>query len=184
MNVIESSLPGVKILEPSVYRDDRGFFCESFNEARFATHGLATSFRQDNRSHSRQGVLRGLHYQLTRPQGKLVTCVSGTVFDVAVDVRRGSPTFGEWTGVTLQSDEPRFLWIPEGFAHGFCVLSESADVVYKCTDVFEPADDHGVLWSDPAIGIRWPIARPLLSPKDERYAGLHLGRDDLPRYSV
>ncbi|MDB4879082.1 MAG: rfbC [Gemmatimonadetes bacterium] len=183
MKVTETSLPGVIVFEPAVYRDSRGFFSESFNEERFGAIGVQLRFRQDNHSHSLHHVLRGLHYQLRRPQGKLVSCLNGEIFDVAVDIRRHSPTFGRWTGIVLRGDEPRSLWIPPGFAHGFCVLSSSADVVYKCTDVYDPEDDRGILWSDPAIGIRWPIASPLLSARDERHRGLSADRDDLPSYS-
>src|SRR5688500_120569 len=130
MKVLETSLPGVLLVEPRVFRDDRGFFLESYNAERFAELGLPSTFRQDNHSHSVAGVLRGLHYQLRRPQGKLVSVIRGEVFDVAVDIRRGSPTFGKWFGTTLTEAEPRYLWIPPGFAHGFCTLSETADFVY------------------------------------------------------
>ena len=186
MKVDLTELPGVLLLEPRVYRDNRGFFYESFNADVFALltdDGLPTSFRQDNHSRSTEGVLRGLHYQLHRPQGKLVTCVRGTIFDVAVDIRVGSPTFGQWTGATLNGDAPRYLWIPPGFAHGFCVLSPFADVIYKCTDVYVPADEHGVLWSDDRIGISWPVREPITSAKDRQLSGLDSGRADLPRYS-
>lgn len=183
MKVHETSLPGVLLIEPRVFRDDRGFFLESFRDERFAEHGLPTHFRQDNHSRSSRGVLRGLHYQLTRPQGKLVTAIRGELFDVAVDIRVGSPTFGQWFGCTLSGDDPRYLWIPPGFAHGFCVLSDVADFTYKCTDVYVPSDEGGVMWDDPAVGIEWPIAAPLLSPKDERYAPLSASRADLPRFT-
>jgi len=182
VNVIETSLPGVLLVEPRVFGDERGFFLESFNAERFGAHGLPTEFRQDNHSRSRGGVLRGLHYQLQRPQGKLVTAIRGEVFDVAVDIRRGSPHFGQWVGVTLSGDRPQYLWIPPGFAHGFCVLSDVADFVYKCTDVYVADDDRGVLWSDPAIGITWPLASPALSEKDTRYRTLDLSRSDLPEF--
>lgn len=182
MIVAETSLPGVLLLQPRVFRDDRGFFLESFNAERFAAHGLPTAFVQDNHSRSRANVLRGLHYQLRRPQGKLVTVIRGAIFDVAVDIRVGSPTFGRWTGVTMSDDDPRYLWIPPGFAHGFCALSDTADVVYKCTDVYAADDDRGVLWSDPTIAVQWPVAAPILSPKDQQYALLDPARTDLPRY--
>ena len=182
MKVIGTSLPGVLVIEPRIFRDDRGFFLESFNAERFAAHGLPTAFRQDNHSHSIRGVLRGLHYQLRRPQGKLVSVLRGRVFDVAVDIRRGSPTFGKWHGEILSSEEPRSLWIPPGFAHGFCTLSDVADFVYKCTDVYDADDDRGVLWSDPAIGIDWPIDAPVLSTKDHRLPALSTLRDELPEY--
>ncbi len=182
MKVVETSLPGVLTIEPRVFRDERGFFLESFNAERFADAGLPTVFRQDNHSHSVKGVLRGLHYQLRRPQGKLVSVVRGRVFDVAVDIRRGSPSFGRWYGTVLSEEEPRYLWIPPGFAHGFCTLSDSADFVYKCTDVYVGDDDRGVLWSDPSIGIQWPVSNPVLSEKDQRMAALSATRTDLPLY--
>lgn len=185
MKVDPTELPGVLVLEPRVFRDDRGFFYESFNAdvfARHASEGLPSGFAQDNHSRSTAGVLRGLHYQLHRPQGKLVTCMHGTIFDVAVDIRVGSPTFGRWTAVTLSGDVPRYFWIPPGFAHGFCVLSSSADVIYKCTDVYIAEDDRGVLWSDERIGVPWPLRDPITSPKDQRYARLDPARADLPRY--
>jgi dTDP-4-dehydrorhamnose 3,5-epimerase len=182
VNIVATDLPEVLVIEPRVFRDDRGFFVESFHDERFTQAGLPARFRQDNHSRSVRNVLRGLHYQLEHPQGKLVTCMQGVVFDVAVDVRVGSPTFGRWTGITLSGDEPRFVWIPAGFAHGFCALSDVADVTYKCTTVYQADDDRGVLWNDPAIGIQWPVSEPLLSPKDRRNAPLDRGRGDLPRY--
>jgi dTDP-4-dehydrorhamnose 3,5-epimerase len=186
VRIEHTELPGVLVLEPRLFRDDRGFFYESFNTEVFARHadaGLPAAFVQDNHSRSTERVLRGLHYQLERPQGKLVTCVHGAIFDVAVDIRVGSPTFGRWTGVTLSGDAPRYLWIPAGFAHGFCTLSPVADVIYKCTELYAPADEYGVRWSDPTIGITWPVRDPLLSPKDLRLAALDPARADLPRYS-
>ena len=182
MKVIKTALPGVLILEPRVFRDDRGFLLELFHEERFAEAGLPGSFRQVNHSRSLQNVVRGLHYQLKTPQGKFVTAVRGEIFDVAVDIRRGSPTFGQWVGVTLRENEPRSMWIPPGMAHGFCALSPIADVMYKNTALFDPTDDHGVLWNDARIGIEWPITQPLLSPKDKLYPGLSEDRDDLPTY--
>ena len=185
MKVQPTELPEVLLLEPRLFRDERGFFYEAFNADVFAAHaewGLPTRFVQDNHSRSTARVLRGLHYQLARPQGKLVTCVRGTIFDVAVDIRVGSPTFGRWAGVTLDGDEPRYLWIPPGFAHGFCVQSPVADVLYKCTEPYVAADDRGVLWSDDRIGIDWPVRDPIISPKDQRLAGLDPAREDLPRF--
>ena len=182
MKILETALPGVLVIEPRVFRDDRGFFLESFNADRFAQHALPTVFRQDNHSHSMKGVLRGLHYQLRRPQGKLVSVIRGRVFDVAVDIRRGSPTFGKWYGTVLTEEDPRYLWIPPGFAHGFCTLSDVADFVYKCTEVYVGEDDRGVLWSDPATGIQWPISNPVLSEKDQRMPTLSAMRTDLPEY--
>jgi len=182
MKIVKTTLPGVLVIEPRVFRDDRGFFLESFNRDRFEECGLPTEFRQDNHSHSVRGVLRGLHYQLRRPQGKLVSVIRGRVFDVAVDIRLGSPSFGRWFGTVLTDEEPRYLWIPPGFAHGFCTLSDVADFVYKCTDVYVGDDDRGVLWSDPSIGIEWPIANPMLSEKDQRMQPLAGARTDLPEY--
>ena len=184
MKVIETPLAGVLRIEPRVFEDSRGFFLESFNAERFAAAGLPDSFRQDNHSRSRRGVLRGLHYQLQRPQGKLVGVIRGEVFDVAVDVRTGSPTFGQWYGTTLHEDDPAFLWIPPGFAHGFCTLSDVADLVYKCTDVYVPSDDRGILWSDPTINVNWPVQRPLLSDKDQRLPPLTDPAADLPSFRV
>jgi dTDP-4-dehydrorhamnose 3,5-epimerase len=182
VKVTGTSLPGVCIVEPTVYRDGRGFFLESFNANHFAQYGLPAVFRQDNWSRSRQDVLRGLHYQLRHPQGKLVSVTRGRIFDVAVDIRRGSPTFGRWFGTVLAEERPQSLWIPPGFAHGFCALADLVDVVYKCTDVYVPEDDHGVLWSDPRVGIAWPTREPILSDKDRTYAGLDPSRADLPEY--
>lgn len=184
MQLIETSLPGVVLVEPTVFQDDRGFFLETFNAERFKALGLPTTFLQDNRSRSRRGVLRGLHYQLRHPQGKLVGVTRGSVFDVAVDIRRGSPTFGRWTSVVLTDECPRFLWIPPGFAHGFCALSETVELSYKCTELYDPADDRGVLWNDARIGVDWPIASPALSPKDSRLPPLDPNRADLPVFGT
>ena len=169
MKLMPTSLPGVLVVEAPVHTDDRGFFTEVFHAEKFAPLGLPTTFVQDNHSRSEQHVLRGLHYQLGEPQGKLVRAVRGRVFDVAVDLRRHAPTFGQWTGVELEGGDGRQLWIPEGFAHGFVVLSESADVSYKCTAPYRPAGDRSVRWNDPAIGIAWPLppgVLPRLAPKD------------------
>lgn len=185
MKVIPTALAGVLVLEPRVFPDERGFLYESFNAEQFATHaseGLPTVFKQDNHSRSTGRVLRGLHYQLRRPQGKLVMCARGEIFDVAVDIRIGSPTFGQWSGITLDEHTPRFVWIPPGFAHGFCVLSPVADVLYKCTDVYVPGDDFGISWCDPAIGIRWPVSDPILSARDRVHPGLEQARANLPVY--
>lgn len=168
MNVIETRLDGVRILEPRVFADDRGFFMETFNRSRFSEHDLPLEWAQDNHSRSTRGVIRGLHYQLPSPQGKLVRAARGTVYDVAVDIRRGSPTFGEWVGVELSDENGRQLWIPPDFAHGFCVVSEIADVIYKCTTVWSGPDDRGIRWDDPTIGIDWPTTEPVLSEKDRR----------------
>lgn len=166
MKLIETSLPGCVVIEPDVYGDERGFFFETWNADRFARHELPSRFVQSNVSSSSRGVLRGLHYQWPRPQGKLVSVLEGEVFDVAVDIRRGSPHFGQWTGVHLSADNRKQLWIPEGFAHGFAVLSERALFSYLCTDVYVREADAGVRWNDPAIGIDWPDLSPLLSDKD------------------
>lgn len=167
MNVIETGLADVLILEPRVFGDERGFFMESYNRRRFADLGLPTEFVQDNHSRSARGVLRGLHYQIRQPQGKLVRVVRGAVFDVAVDLRRGSPTFGRWEGVELSEENKRMLWIPPGFAHGFLVLSDYADFLYKTTDFYAPEHERCLLWNDPEVGIVWPLeGEPILSAKD------------------
>lgn len=171
MKVIQTSIPDVLILEPTVFGDARGFFLESFNARTFKeATGLQREFVQDNHSRSQQGVLRGLHYQLQQPQGKLVRVVKGRVFDVAVDMRQQSPTFGKWVGVELSEENQRMFWVPEGFAHGFLVLSESADFLYKTTDYYAPEHECALLWNDPQVGIAWPLhelqAPPQLSNKD------------------
>ena len=168
MHVMPTALPEVLILEPKVFGDDRGFFFESFNARTFAqATGLQREFVQDNHSKSSRHVLRGLHYQIRHPQGKLVRVVQGEVFDVAVDLRRSSPTFGRWVGVRLSAQNKRQLWVPEGFAHGFLVLSETAEFLYKTTDYYAPEHERSLLWSDPAIGINWPITGvPKLAAKD------------------
>ena len=169
MKLIETAISDVKILEPKVFGDERGFFLESWNANTFAALGLDLQFVQDNHSRSRQGILRGLHYQLQNPQGKLVRVTQGAVFDVAVDIRRSSPTFGQWVGVELSASNHRMLWIPAGFAHGFYVLSESADFQYKCTDFYNPAAEKSILWNDSDLNIPWPLVNgqaPQLSAKD------------------
>lgn len=169
MNVIETALPGVLIIEPKVFGDARGFFFESFNQQRFnEATGTRFDFVQDNHSRSAKGVLRGLHYQIQQPQGKLVRVARGTVFDVAVDLRKSSPHFGQWVGVELSEDNQRQLWVPPGFGHGFVVTSDSADFLYKTTDYYAPAFERCVAWNDPSIGIEWPKLgmAPLLSAKD------------------
>jgi dTDP-4-dehydrorhamnose 3,5-epimerase len=169
MNVVPTDLPDVLILEPKVFGDERGFFLESFNLRGFGqATGVKADFVQDNHSRSRRGVLRGLHYQVRQPQGKLVRVVAGEVFDVAVDLRRSSPAFGRWTGTRLSAENKRMMWIPAGFAHGFLVLSESADFLYKTTDYYAPEHERCVLWNDPEVGIRWPLeGEPVLAPKDQ-----------------
>lgn len=168
MNIIQTALPEVLIIEPKVFGDPRGFFLESWNQARFAEAGLTMNFVQDNHSRSARSVLRGLHFQIERPQGKLVRVTQGAVFDVAVDVRRSSPRFGQWVGVELSDANHRQLWIPPGFAHGFLTLSETADFQYKCTDFYDPPSERSVRWDDPTIGITWPEVGlgPMLSGKD------------------
>lgn len=163
---MQTDIPGVIILEPVVYRDSRGFFLETYHIEKYREAGINGTFVQDNHSCSTKGTLRGLHYQLKNPQGKLVYVARGEIFDVAVDIRRGSPTFGRWAGVILSAENRRQLYIPEGFAHGFCVMSEEADVFYKCTDLYAPGDDYGILWSDASLEIKWPVSAPLLSDKD------------------
>lgn len=172
MKVHPTTLPGVVVIEPAVFRDDRGFFWETHQQRRYREI-LGVDFVQDNHSHSIRSVLRGLHYQLEQPQGKLVWVVSGDIFDVAVDLRRDAATFGQWTAVHLRGDEPRQLYVPPGFAHGFCVLSTTADVLYKCTELYNPQSQFTLRWNDETIGIDWPIDNPLLSEKDQR--GLSLG---------
>ncbi|MEM5276633.1 dTDP-4-dehydrorhamnose 3,5-epimerase [Cupriavidus taiwanensis] len=169
MNIVTTALPEVLILEPKVFGDDRGFFFESFNARQFEdATGLKRDFVQDNHSRSAKNVLRGLHYQIQQPQGKLVRVVAGTVFDVAVDIRRSSPDFGKWVGVELSAENKRQLWVPEGFAHGFVVLSESAEFLYKTTDYYAPQFERSLRWDDPALAIEWPIdGIPVLSKKDE-----------------
>ncbi|MNC19144.1 dTDP-4-dehydrorhamnose 3,5-epimerase [compost metagenome] len=167
MKLIETALSGCKVIEPAVFGDDRGFFFETWNADRFAEHGLPGTFVQSNVSASAKGVLRGLHYQWPRPQGKLVTVLEGEVYDVAVDIRRGSPTFGRWEAVVLSAENKRQFWIPEGFAHGFAVLSERALFSYLCTDVYVKESDAGIRWNDADIAVDWPISAPTLSAKDE-----------------
>lgn len=169
MKVLETVLDEVRIIEPDLFGDERGWFLESWNAEKFARLGIEVNFIQDNHSRSARGVLRGLHYQLGRPQGKLVRVVRGSVFDVAVDVRRSSHTFGRWVGAELSAENKHMLWIPPGIAHGFLSLEEGIEFVYKCTDFYAPEDEQSVLWSDPAIGIEWPlggIGMPVVSAKD------------------
>ena len=166
MKVVETSLPGCMVIEPAVFGDERGFFFETWNAERFGEHGLPTKFVQSNVSSSSRGVLRGLHYQWPNPQGKLVSVLEGEVYDVAVDIRRGSPHFGRWMAVVLSAENKKQLWIPEGFAHGFAVLSERAVFSYLCTSVYDKAADAAIRWDDASIAVDWPISHPLLSRKD------------------
>ena len=168
MNVIETRVDGALIIEPRVFGDNRGFFLETFQANRYGEMAnIDLPFVQDNHSRSGRGVLRGLHFQKTRPQGKLVRVVRGEVFDVAVDIRKGSPTFGQWFGVILSEENKRQFWVPPGLAHGFVVISESADFEYKCTDYYDPTDEGCLIWNDPDIGIEWPVDSPALSDKDK-----------------
>ena len=164
--MIETGLPGVLLLEPKVFADSRGFFLETYNAAVFREIGIDDPFVQDNQSRSSRGVLRGLHYQEPNPQGKLVRCTRGSLFDVAVDIRVGSPDFGKWFGADLSDENKRMLWIPPGFAHGFCATSDIADLMYKCTALYDAKADRAIAWNDPEIGIHWPVEKPLVSPKD------------------
>jgi dTDP-4-dehydrorhamnose 3,5-epimerase len=166
MKFLTTELAGVVVIEPDVFRDARGFFLETWHAAKYREGGIPYSFVQDNQSRSLRGTLRGLHAQRRRPQGKLVRALRGEIFDVAVDLRPGSATFGRWTSAVLSEENFRQIFVPPGFAHGFCVLSEVAEVEYKCTELYDRADEIGVRWDDPAIGIAWPIEAPLLSPKD------------------
>lgn len=182
MRVLPTELPGVVIVEPDVHRDARGFFLESFHHERYALHGIPGPFVQDNHSHSLHATLRGLHAQRESPQGKLVRAVEGEMFDVAADVRRGSPTFGRWVGVLLSGDNFRQLYIPPGFVHGFCVVSNRVHVEYKCTTPYRPGDELSVAWNDPELAIAWPLARPILSDKDASAPRLGAILDRLPLY--
>jgi len=167
MKITESSLPGVFLIEPKLFGDKRGFFLETYRESVYEEYGIPTRFVQDNHSRSSKGVLRGMHYQMIQPQGKLVRAATGAVFDVAVDVRKGSPNFGEWFGAELSEDNMHLMYVPPGFAHGFVVLSDTADFIYKCTDYYHPGSEQGIAWDDPDIGIEWPIADVMLSEKDK-----------------
>ena len=173
MNVTRAAIPDVLIIEPKVFGDQRGFFFESYNRRALEPHGIAGEFVQDNHSRSAKNVLRGLHYQIRQPQGKLVRVIAGEVFDVAVDIRRSSPTFGKWVGEILSADNKRILWIPQGFAHGFLVLSETAEFLYKTTDYWAPEHERSLLWSDPDLAIAWPFSvAPTLAAKDATAARL------------
>lgn len=169
MKICPGPLEGLYIVEPQVFGDNRGFFLESYHQQRYKTAGIDCNFVQDNLSSSARGTLRGLHFQVNYPQAKLVQAVSGEIFDVAVDIRPHSPTFGKWSGVYLSESNKHQLLIPEGFAHGFCVISETAQVAYKCSDYYHSEDEGGILWSDAAIGIEWPVKAPLISEKDRHF---------------
>ncbi len=184
MQVSQTRLPGVLLVEPKVFGDARGFFVETWSLDRYRAHGIDLAFVQDNMSRSARGILRGMHLQNPHGQGKLVQVVQGAVFDVAIDVRRGSPTFGDWVGYELSAENHRQLFVPAGFAHGFCVTSESALFSYKCTDVYHPEAELGVAWDDPDVGVTWPIADPVLSEKDRRHPRLsQIPHERLPTYA-
>jgi dTDP-4-dehydrorhamnose 3,5-epimerase len=182
MRVTETSLKGVMLVEIDVFPDPRGFFLEVCHAKKYAAGGIPGPFIQSNFSRSVRGTLRGLHYQIKHAQGKLVSVVEGRVFDVAVDIRRGSPTFSKWFGAELSVENRRQLYIPIGFAHGFCVLSETAGMIYNCTDFYSPQDERGIIWNDPVLGINWPISHPLLSAKDQSYKTLAEMAGELPVY--
>lgn len=184
MKILPMTLPGVLIIEPDVYRDERGWFLETYHCDKYEEAGLSFSFVQDNCSSSVRKTLRGLHAQLLRPQGKLVRVSRGEIFDVAVDIRRGSPTFAVWEGVILSAENFKQLYIPPGYAHGFCVLSDIAEVEYKCTDVYTPGDELTIAWNDPQIGIQWPHDSPILSPKDAAGQSLKVLWETLPSFLV
>ena len=183
MKIIETDLPGCIVIEPRVFGDDRGFFYETFNDDKLKEIGLNVDFKQGNVSSSAKGVLRGLHYQWPKPQGKFVSVVVGEVWDVAVDIRRGSPTYGKWTAVLLSADNKRHFWIPEGFAHGFVALSEQAVFTYLCTETYDANADAGIRWNDPTFAIDWPISQPSLSDKDAKAPFFEdIAEDRLPVY--
>ena len=183
IKISRTEIPEVLVVEPEIFGDNRGFFLETFHSEKYVEKGINKTFVQDNHSRSTKDILRGLHYQLRTPQAKLVYAATGKIFDVAADIRKGSPTFGKWVGVVLSEGNKFQLYIPEGFAHGFCVLSETADVIYKCTSVFSPGDDRGVNWSDKTINVNWPVTAPLLSDKDTNLPILtDIPENGFPRY--
>lgn len=182
MNIVRTKLEGVLIIEPWVFGDDRGHFFESYQAQRYAAAGLPERFVQDNHSYSVVGTVRGLHYQLRHPQAKLIRVIRGSIVDLAVDIRRGSPTFGKWVAVELSAANRRQLFIPADFAHGFCVPTEASDVEYKCSDYYVADDQHGIIWNDPTLAISWPISQAILSEKDQLYREITDDRTDLPVY--
>jgi dTDP-4-dehydrorhamnose 3,5-epimerase len=183
MKIITTSLEGILIIEPKTFKDKRGFFMETYNRNRYNESGINTTFVQDNLSYSLKNTVRGLHFQVKHPQAKLIQVISGEIFDVAVDLRPGSATFGKWTGIHLSDENRRQVFIPEGFAHGFCVLSEFARFCYKCSDFYAPGDEGGIIWSDPDIGIEWPVENPIISEKDKQYHRLsRLTAEQLPSF--
>jgi dTDP-4-dehydrorhamnose 3,5-epimerase len=184
VRAIPTDLAEVLVIEPDVYRDARGFFVETYHEDKYRALGILDRFVQDNHSRSVRGTVRGLHVQVGRPQTKLIRVITGAVYDVAVDVRRGSPTFGRWVSTLLSSDNFLQCFVPSGFAHGFAVLSETADVEYKCSDIYDPASEVGIAWNDPALGITWPVEQPILSPRDRAHPTLAQLGDRLPSIRV
>jgi dTDP-4-dehydrorhamnose 3,5-epimerase len=183
MNIKEVKIQGILIIEPDVFKDERGFFLETWNKERYEKIGIQYSFVQDNISFSKKGILRGLHFQYPQPQGKLIQVLSGQVIDIAVDIRIGSPTYGQWHSEILSNVNLRQMYAPPGFAHGYCVMSESAIFSYKCTDFYNPNTERGIIWNDPDLNINWPIEEPVLSPKDAKYPMLKdLPPDKLPRF--
>jgi dTDP-4-dehydrorhamnose 3,5-epimerase len=182
MKFLPTELPGVIVIEPDVYRDERGFFLETYHARKYAEAGISATFVQDNHSRSARGTVRGLHAQRRRPQGKLVRVLQGEILDVVVDIRRGSPTFGRWIGVSLSAENFRQCFIPPNFAHGFCVISDWTEFEYKCTDLYDPSDEIHLLWNDPQIGVAWPVREPLLSDKDRAGQCLSQIMDLLPTY--
>jgi dTDP-4-dehydrorhamnose 3,5-epimerase len=183
MKVVQTALEDVLFIEPDVFGDERGYFVETFHRKRYKQEGVDTEFVQDNLSFSSKGIIRGLHYQFPQAQAKLVQVIKGEVFDVTVDIRRGSPTFGKWISVAISDENKRQIYIPEGFAHGFCVLSDTAFLSYKCSDLYAPESEGGILWSDPDLGIDWPVKQPVLSEKDRQYLCLKdILLDRLPVY--
>jgi len=182
VKVTQLDIPGVLLIEPAVFRDPRGLFCETFHALRYAEAGITELFVQDNYSRSIRGTLRGLHYQDPHAQGKLVMVLDGSVYDVVVDIRRGSPTFGKWHGLELSADNTRQLYVPPGCAHGFCVTSEQAAFLYKCTDFYSPKDERGIIWNDPTLAISWPVSAPVLSLKDQAFPTFQTIQAHLPQY--
>jgi len=180
---VPAALPGVIVIEPDVHRDSRGFFLETYHSEKYRAGGVPGAFVQDNQSRSTAGTVRGLHLQLRRPQGKLVRVIEGEIFDVAVDVRRGSPGFGKWVGVRLSAENFKQCYIPPGFAHGFAVVSDVAQVEYKCTDLYDPGGELGIAWNDPAIGVAWPFERPFLSERDKHHGLLTAVMEQLPAFA-
>ncbi len=181
----ECPIPGLMVATPDVYMDDRGWFTESYHAQRYYNNGIKAVFVQDNRSHSSKNVLRGIHFQLHTPQAKLVACTMGRIWDVAVDIRWGSPTFKQWFGLELSAENREQFYIPAGFAHGFCVLSDEAEIMYKCSEFYDPKDDRGLQWNDPDIGVEWPISEPILSPKDAiRIPFAKLKEEDFPHVKL